>query len=686
MLARRPCRGYTWQVTLKRIGRYEIKGEIGRGISTVYRAFDTGFNREVAVKVLPLELSQNLNFRARFKRELKTIASLEHPAIVPVYDVGEVNGQPFFVMRYMAGGSLATLIEQGRFSLQDTARIIERVALALDHAHKRGIIHRDMKPDNILFDANDNPYISDFGVAKLTESGYSSTQEGRMIGTPGYMSPEQAYNKSVDGRSDIYGLGAIIYQMLSGKKPYHHKTDAPISAVIKHLTEPLPEILRDAPNMPQEVDTIIKTAMAKNKEDRYASAIDLARALNKVAFGEDRILNAPSTILDRPGFMASTRSRLRWLAGGIVILGLIGLFAFRNQLPFLSPASLPTASLTPSYTASASTATASPAPAFTATIEPTVSTPLPTVNPYPGSADLVALVSGNDLYLMNTDGSNLVQVRTDNASKSNLQWITGNRLVYMSRNCAYLMDGNTKQTQPLSCFNAGELLESFHVSPDGKYVAISIQKTLNILPFNIDVLKEVDSRFDLLKMQDNCFYNQYPFREVLWSKDGTHLAARVIDTRLVNSDQIFYLNVDIPNCDTVGPVRLDRIPGGRIEYVGESTKRIGSFDWDGEHLFLLNDFIRNDGFGNLYLYDSNTREATKLNPINGECCYRDARLSPDGKYIFFVYQRFGSNVIELYYVSFSDLQSGQPLTPIELPSGFFATARERPQPALRPAE
>ncbi|NJC95016.1 MAG: hypothetical protein FIB03_01555, partial [Anaerolineae bacterium] len=125
---------------------------------------------------------------------------------------------------------------------------------------------------------------------------------------------------------------------------------------------------------------------------RYASAIDLALALNKVAFGEDRILNAPSTILDRPGFMASTRSRLRWLAGGIVILGLIGLFAFRNQLPFLSPASLPTASLTPSYTASASTATASPAPAFTATIEPTVSTPLPTVNPYPGSADLVALV------------------------------------------------------------------------------------------------------------------------------------------------------------------------------------------------------------------------------------------------------------------------------------------------------
>jgi hypothetical protein len=160
----------------------------------------------------------------------------------------------------------------------------------------------------------------------------------------------------------------------------------------------------------------------------------------------------------------------------------------------------------------------------------------------------------------------------------------------------------------------------------------------------------------------------------------------VIDTRLVNSDQIFLLNIDIPNCSTVGPVRLDRIPGPHIEYESESSKRIASYDWNGKNLFVLNDLIRNDGFGNLYLYNSTTKEASKLNPIHGECCYRDARISPDGNYIFFVYQRIGGSAIELYYASIADIQAGKPLTPLELPGGFFSTPREKPQPALRAAQ
>jgi len=655
-------------------------------MATVYRAFDPNFNREVAVKVLPPEMKHNLTFLAKFKRELKTIAQLEHPAIVPVYDVGEDDGQSYFVMRYMGGGSLATMMERGKFSIQDTARIIERIALALDHAHNQGIIHRDIKPDNILFDGQNNPYISDFGVAKISEAAYSATQDGRIIGTPGYMSPEQAYGQKVDGRSDIYGMGAMIYQMLSGAQPYEYETNAPLATLVKHVNEPVPEILKEAPELPEAVDTIIKKSMAKDKEERYATVVELARALNMAAFGEDRLLQPSTTIIDRgnlPGYFRRIPPVL-WISGLMILLFLIGTFAFAFS-GRLAPASTPTLSLSPVPVSILPTETLVPATSTsTSTVEATQEPQTaPTI---PGGADQIALVSGNQLYIMNTDGSGLIQVRTDNSPKSNLQWITGNRLVYLSRNCAFLVNGDTKQNEQIVCFNPNEMLEGFRVSPDGKLAAISIQRTLNIFPFDVERLKVMDTRYNLVNSRDNCFYNQYPFRDVLWSKDGAQLAARVVDTRVVQADQIFLVSIDIPNCITVGPTRLDKIPGTRIVFEKESTKRVASFDWDGKKLFLLNDAIRNDGFGNLYLYNSETKEASMINPINGQCCYRDARLSPDGTYILFVYQQFDRSAIEFFYVPLADIQNGKPLTPISLPDGFFSTSRESPQPALRPTQ
>jgi hypothetical protein len=561
------------------------------------------------------------------------------------------------------------------------------VALALDHAHKQGIIHRDIKPDNILFDGNNNPYISDFGVAKITEAAYSATQDGRIIGTPGYMSPEQANGQQVDSRSDIYGMGAMIYQMLSGKQAYEYETNAPLATILKHVNEPVPEILKENPELPESMDVVIKKSMAKNREDRYATAVDLARALNLVAFGEDRILHPSNTIVDRPTIPAYLRrtSPVWWISGAIVLLFFMGIFAFRGQLPFLSPVSTPTLSLSPVPVSILPTETLVPVtPTITSTVENTQEASTAPV--IPGGADQIAFISGNQLYLMGTDGSGLIQIRTDNSPKSNLQWIPGNRLVYISRNCAFMIHGDTKQNEQIVCFDAKETLEGFRVSPDGKLAAISIQRTLNILPFDIDALKEMDTRFNLVVRRDNCFYNQYPFRDVLWSSDAEQLAARVVDTRVVQSDQIFHVSVDIPNCITVGPTRLDKIPGTHIDFEKDSTKRVASFDWDGKKLFLLNDTIRNDGFGNLYLYNSETRESSKINPIRGECCYRDARWSPDGTYIMFAYQRFDRSAIELYYVPFVDIQNGQPLTPISIPDGFFSTSREAPQPALRPVQ
>lgn len=669
-------------MALDKVGRYKIKSELGRGgMATVYRAFDPISNREVAIKILPRELLNNLVTRARFKRELKLVASLEHPAIVPVYDVGgEDDHQPYFVMRYMSGGSLADMIKKGKFSLRDAALIVERLAAALYHAHSKGVIHRDIKPDNVLFDGSNNPYLSDFGVAKVTETLVSVT--GReVLGTPAYLSPEQALGEPVDHRSDIYGLGAILYEMLTGERPFGK--DTVIGLALQHVNDPVPNILKIRPDLPGEVDVIIKTAMAKNKEKRYASALDLARELNRVAFGGERTMPSVETLVDRQTPSGSLSKRAGWIAAGLILLIAIAgsAYGMRGQLPFLSgPAPTSTAAVSPVVLPTASP-TVTPQP--TATAAPTVipGTPLPAI---PGGADKIAFLVGNQLYLMDVDGNSLIQVRTDNSIKTDLHWLPDGRLTYVSRNCVYLLDIESLRSQQVMCFNPQEVLEGFKVSADGKLVAISIQRTLNILPFNLDVLKEVDTRFSLLALPENCFYNQYAFREIEWSKSGTQLAAHVVDTQLVSSDQIFLLNVDIPKCATIGPVRLAKIPGTRIDFNKESNRRIVSYDWDGGHLFLLNDSIRNDGFGDLYLYDSQSRQAQLINPINGTCCYRDARWSPDKSYIFFVFQRYGTNDIEFYYVPYAELGKSDGWVPIPNVDTLFSKGREKPQPALRP--
>ena len=674
-----------------KVGRYKIKSELGRGgMATVYRAFDPISNREVAIKVLPPEMLHNLVTRARFKRELKLIASLEHPAIVPVYDVGgEDNHQPYFVMRYMSGGSLSEMIKKEKFSLRDAALIIERLASALDHAHSKGIIHRDIKPDNVLFDASNNPYLSDFGVAKLTEAAVSATDAStnEAMGTAIYISPEQARGEDIDSRADVYGLGAILYEMLAGEPPYHGNTV--IGLALQHVNDPVPNILKARPDLPGEVDVIIKTAMAKNRENRYGTALELAHELNKAAYEGEPTLQKIPALVDRQASPGS--GRMGWIVAGLLLLLAIagGMYGVRGQLPFLSTPTSTPAVTAPSVSATVpatASQTLTSEPTQTPAATPTVGTPLPQIPASPGGADKVAFIAGNQLYVMDVDGSNLIQVRTDNSSKAHLQWLPDGRLTYVSRNCVYLMDVNSRQPEEVMCFVTTEALEDFEVSPDGKLVAISVQRTLNILPFDLDALRQVDTRFSLLARKENCFYNQYAFREVLWSKNGTQIAAHVVDTELVSSDQVFLLSVDIPNCDTVGPVRVAKIPGTHIDFDSESSKRITSYDWDRDHLFLLNDSIRNDGFGDLYVYDSQARMAERINPIDGECCYRDARWSPDRSFIFFVFQRIGTSEIEFYYIPYAELGSGKTWAPVPNVDTLFSTPREKPQPALRPIQ
>lgn len=264
------------------IGRYVIKSEIARGgMATVYLAFDPYVKREVAIKLLPANLTENHTFRARFEREAQTVAALEFPAIVPVYDFGEEGGQPYLVMRYMPGGSLSEKIRSAPLSLGEVSRIYTRLSAALDHVHAQGIVHRDLKPANILFDSYHNAYLSDFGIAHLAAGTAALTGEG-MIGTPAYMSPEQARGDTdIDGRSDIYSLGAILFEALTGRQPYEATT--PLGVAVKHLSEPIPRLAELNAELPYQCQEVIDKTMAKDRRQRYQSAANLAQALMLIA-------------------------------------------------------------------------------------------------------------------------------------------------------------------------------------------------------------------------------------------------------------------------------------------------------------------------------------------------------------------------------------------------------------------
>jgi serine/threonine-protein kinase len=266
-------------MTTQKIGRYEIQEELGRGgMATVFKAYDPHFERTVAVKVLPREFLHEPEFRARFVREAKTVAALEHPAIVPVYDYGEDDGQPFLVMRLMPGGSLAERIQEGPISTEETATILKRIGSALDQAHRQGVIHRDLKPSNILFDQFGEAYLADFGIVHVSSSTAALTASGSLVGTPAYMSPEQVYgDKALDGRSDIYALGVILFQMLTGGVPF--SADTPARMMMKHVMDPVPAIHEKRPDLPSDYDKVITKAMAKDREARFPTATELSTAV-----------------------------------------------------------------------------------------------------------------------------------------------------------------------------------------------------------------------------------------------------------------------------------------------------------------------------------------------------------------------------------------------------------------------
>lgn len=263
-----------------RIGRYQIERVLGQGgMAVVFLAHDPDLKRQVAIKLLPRQFVFSGEMRARFIHEAQIVAALRHQAIVPIYDFGEFDEQPYLIMPFMPGGSLSRRIGEP-MPVAEVVPIIHRLAPALDKAHDSGIIHRDLKPDNVLFDEDDYPYLSDFGIARLAEA----TQSMTIIGTPAYMSPEQVNgDKELDGRSDIYALGVIVFEMLTGRPPY--EADTPAKLMFKHVHEPVPNILAVRPDLPPMCQEVIARAMAKVPTARFERAMRLSQSLSQVMPG-----------------------------------------------------------------------------------------------------------------------------------------------------------------------------------------------------------------------------------------------------------------------------------------------------------------------------------------------------------------------------------------------------------------
>lgn len=259
---------------------HRIEGVAGRGgMGVVYRATALDLERPVALKLIAPALSEDLSFRERFIRETRVAASLDHPNVIPVFAAGEEHGRLFFSMRYVDGDDLRTLIRrEGRLDPAHAASIVAQVGSALDAAHRRGIVHRDVKPANVLLAGHDHAYLTDFGLTKriLSVSGGGETRPGGWVGTLGYVAPEQIRGERVDARADVYALGCILFHALAGTTPYARESDE--ATLWAHLNDPPPELSARAPEVPAAFEAIVARALAKDPDDRYPSAGDLGRA------------------------------------------------------------------------------------------------------------------------------------------------------------------------------------------------------------------------------------------------------------------------------------------------------------------------------------------------------------------------------------------------------------------------
>ena len=261
------------------IGAYRIVGQLGSGgMATVYKAYHATLDRYVAIKVMHLAFKGDHGFLSRFQREARVVAKLDHPNIVPVYDYGEYEGSPYLVLRFIEGETLKSRLDRGQLALPEILDIIRPAAEALAYAHQTGILHRDIKPSNVLLAHDQRVYLTDFGLARIVQAGESSLTRDAMVGTPFYISPEQAVGKSeLDARTDIYSFGIVIYELFTGRVPF--QADTPFAVIHDHIYTPLPMPTEVNPDLPSALERVLLKALAKDPNDRYTSVLGLIDAV-----------------------------------------------------------------------------------------------------------------------------------------------------------------------------------------------------------------------------------------------------------------------------------------------------------------------------------------------------------------------------------------------------------------------
>lgn len=266
------------------LGQYRILEQVGQGgMATVYRALDTRTLQEVAIKVLSPTIVGDRRFLRRFRREGEVVSRLKHPNIVPVLAYGEARGYAYLVMPYVRGVSLHSYITEGKVTPESSARWIGQVASALDYAHRQGVIHRDVKPSNILIDTQGNALLTDFGLARLVE-GTGTLTGSLLMGTPAYVAPEQGQGLKIDARADEYSLGVILYQIATGFLPFDG--DTPMATVLMHIKEPPPRPRRFNPDLSPVVEAVILKSLAKKPSERFPSVAALNRAYQAAVAGQ----------------------------------------------------------------------------------------------------------------------------------------------------------------------------------------------------------------------------------------------------------------------------------------------------------------------------------------------------------------------------------------------------------------
>ena len=345
----------------RKLGKYELVERLGRGgMAEVYKAYQPGVERHVAIKVMHGHLSDNPELVQRFQREARSIGQLQHAHIGRVIDFDVEADVSYMVMEYIQGGTLDSYLKQKKvLPVDEAVRITLQLADALAYAHQRGMIHRDIKPGNILFsdESHSHALLTDFGIARLLDEQKQMTMTGALIGTPNYMSPEAARGEPCDARADIYSLGVVLYEMVTGRTPY--AADTPYSFLMKQANEPLPPPRTLNPKLPVALEAIILKALAKEPAARYQSATDFATALRMAQAVADSTATGP---LPMAHPKRSTRTGLALAAVGVIAIALITVFALLSL-----DSGAPSTQLEPTVTAEqvAAVATATTAPAQT---------------------------------------------------------------------------------------------------------------------------------------------------------------------------------------------------------------------------------------------------------------------------------------------------------------------------------